>query len=83
MKLNDIFRDNGGYVVALIESRDSDETPRDIKPKLSCMTFDEAVREREKLADMDIIICPPFRQRDISPAETADYFRSYFGMNND
>lgn len=83
MRLKDIFKGNDGYVVALIESRDSDGTPRDIKPKLCCTTFEEAARERETLAGMDVIVCPPFRQGDISPAETADYFRSYFGTNSD
>lgn len=83
MKLNDIFKSNDGYVVAQIKVRDSDGTPRDIEPKTSCMTFEEAVRERESLSGTDVIICPPFGYGDISPAETADYFRAYFGTNAD
>lgn len=83
MKLKDIFKSNDGYVVAQIKVRDPDGTPRDIEPKSCCMTFEEAVRERESLSGMDVIICPPFRHGDISPAETADYFRAYFGTNVD
>ena len=83
MKLNDIFKSNDGYVIAQITMRDSDGTPRDIEPKSCCMTFEEAVRERESLSGMDVIICPPFGHGDISPAETADYFRAYFGVNVD
>ena len=83
MKLNDIFKSNDGYVIAQITMRDSDGTPRDIEPKSCCMTFEEAVRERESLSGMDVIICPPFGHGDISPDETADYFRAYFGTNAD
>ena len=56
MKLNDIFKSNDGYVVAQIKVRDSDGTPRDIELKTSCMTFEEAVRERESLSGTDVII---------------------------
>ena len=59
MKLNDIFKSNDGYVVAQIKVRDSDGTPRDIEPKSCCLTFEEAVRERELLSGTDVIICPP------------------------
>lgn len=83
MKLKDIFKSNDGYVVAQIKVRDPDGTPRDLEPKSCCMTFEEAVRERESLSGMDVIICPPFRHGDVSPAETADYFRAYFGTNVD
>lgn len=83
MKLKDIFKSNDGYVVAQIKVRDPDGTPRDIEPKSCYMTFEEAVRERESLSGMDVIICPPFRHGDVSPAETADYFRAYFGTNVD
>ena len=81
MKLKDIFRGDGGYVVALVKARDSDGTPRNVEPKLCCTTFEEAVRERELLSGKDIIVCPPFQHGDISSDETADYFRSYFGTD--
>ena len=55
MKLNDIFKSNDGYVIAQITMRDSDGTPRDIEPKSCCMTFEEAVRERESLSGMDYL----------------------------
>lgn len=83
MKLNDIFKDNDGYVVALVKARASDGVPTDIETKMCCETFEEADMERKAMSGMDVIICPPFRQEDVPPAETADYFRAYFGTNKD
>lgn len=81
MKLNNIFKNYDGYVVALIKVRDSDGYPKDIEYKSCCTTFEEAAMERKALSGMDVIICPPFRRGDIPPAEAADYFRVYLGAN--
>lgn len=83
MKLEDIFKENDGYVVALVKERDTDGVPKDIEPKMCCKTFAEADRKRKSLSGMDVVICPPFRHGEISPAETADYFRAYYGTNSD
>lgn len=83
MKLKDIFKKYDGYVVALVRTRDSNGYPIDMEYMSCSMSYEEAIREREKLAGMDVMICPPFRCVDnISPAETADYFRSFLGTNS-
>lgn len=85
MKMYEIFNNYGDacYVVALVMRRDSNGRPDDVEIQKYCRLYEEAVMERDVLESLgkDIIICPPFKGRDVAPLETADYFRSFLGTN--
>ena len=47
--------------------------------------FSQAVAKREALKnqDLEVLIVPPFLTDDVSPAETADFFRAYYGWKEE
>ena len=87
MKVYDLIQTYGKdcYVVATINSRDSEGCAEGVKIESFANEFSQAVAKREALKnqDLEVLIVPPFLTDDVSPAETADFFRAYYGWKEE
>ena len=87
MKVYDLIQTYGKdcYVVATINSRDSEGCAEDVKIESFANEFSQAVAKREAFnnQDLEVLIVPPFLTDEVSPSEPADFFRAYYGWKEE
>lgn len=73
------------YVVTAVRSRNEEGTVQDVQIESFANEFSQAVERRRVLKEqeVDALIVPPFLTEDVSPAETADFLRAFYGWNEE
>lgn len=87
MKVYDLVQTYGKdcYVVTAVRSRNEEGTVQDVQIESFANEFSLAVEKRKILEaqEIDVLIVPPFLTEDVSPTETADFLRAFYGWNEE